>query len=83
MLEKNVVEYKDFGNILIFLDKIMEEREITTYELSKSTGIRFQTIKKLREVDEVTRINLDVIAKICYVLECDITDILKYERPKK
>lgn len=83
MLEKNVVEYKDFGNILIFLDKMMEEREITTYELSKSTGIRFQTIKKLREVDEVTRINLDVIAKICYVLECDITDILKYERPKK
>lgn len=82
MLERNVVEYKDFGNILIYLDEILKERDITTYQLSKSTGIRFQTIQKLREAVEVTKINLDVIAKICYVLEIDISDILKYEKPK-
>lgn len=83
VLKKNVVEYRDFGNIIIYLDNLMNERGISTYELCKSTGIRYQTIQKLREAVEVTRVNLDVIAKICYVLEIDISELLKYEKPKE
>ena len=58
MLNKQIIEYKDFGNIKIKLDEIMTKRNISTYELSKNANIRFQTIKKLREGLEVTRINL-------------------------
>ena len=73
------IEYKDFGNIKIKLDEIMTKRNISTYELSKNANIRFQTIKKLREGLEVTRINLDVLAKLCYVLECRVQDLIEYE----
>ena len=79
MLSKQVVEYKDFGYVVIKLDKIMKERNISTYELSSKAGIRFQTVKKLREGTEVTRINLDVISKLCYVLECKIQDLMEYQ----
>ncbi len=31
MLEKQVIEYKDFGYVKIKLDDIMKEKKITTY----------------------------------------------------
>lgn len=78
MLNKNVLEYKDFGRIKFKLDKIMKARKITVYELSNKANVGFQTIKKLKDGEEITRINLDVLAKLCYVLECDISDLIEY-----
>lgn len=79
MLHRQVLEYKDFGYIKINLDSIMQARNITTYELSKKTNIRFQTISKLKGANEVTRVNLDVLAKLCYVLECKVGDLIEYQ----
>ena len=28
--------------------------------------------------NRVIRVDIDIIARMCYVLDCDITDILKY-----
>ena len=82
MLNKNVFEYKDFGYVRLKLDKIMKSRKITVYELSTKANVAFQTIKKLRDGEEVTRINLDVLAKLCYVLECEIEDLMEYVKAK-
>ena len=35
MLDKEIFEYKDYGTIQIDLDRIMKEKEVTTYELIK------------------------------------------------
>lgn len=80
MLNKNVLEYKDFGYVKFKLDKIMKERKITVYELSSKANVGFKTIKKLRDGEDITRINLDVLAKLCYVLECEIEDLLEYKK---
>ncbi len=82
MLDKNVLEYKDFGRIVIKLDKIMEKRDISVYELSNSANVAFPTIQKLKNGEEITRINLDVLAKLCYVLDCEIPDLMEYKRGK-
>lgn len=79
-LIKQVLEYKDFGYIKVKLNDMMTKKNITTYELSTKADIRFQTVKKLKEATEVTRINLDVIAKLCYVLDCKVEDLLEYEQ---
>lgn len=79
-LIKQVLEYKDFGYIKVKLNDMMAKKNITTYELSTKADIRFQTVKKLKEATEVTRINLDVIAKLCYVLDCKVEDLLEYEQ---
>lgn len=81
MLNKEVFEYKNYGTIKINLDKIMKEKNITTYELSTKGNIRFQTIQKLR-LGISTRIDLDVLAKICFMLDCKIEEIIKYEPAK-
>lgn len=78
MLDREVFEYKELGNIKINLNDIMEDRKISTYELSTKANIRFQTIKMLRE-NTAKRIDFEVLKKLCFVLNCTISDIIEYE----
>ena len=55
----------------------MTERNISNYELSNKSNIRFQTIQGLRE-DTASRVDFDVLAKICYALNCKVEDIIEY-----
>lgn len=78
MLDREVFEYKDLGNIKIKLNDIMEDRKISTYQLSTKANIRFQTIKMLRE-NTAKRIDFEVLKKLCFVLNCTVSDIIEYE----
>lgn len=78
MLDREVFEYKDLGNIKIKLNDIMEDRKISTYELSTKANIRFQTIKMLRE-NTAKRIDFEVLKKLCFVLNCTVSNIIEYE----
>lgn len=78
---KEVRQEIDYGQIILKLDDILNKKQITTYELSTSANIRFQTVKKLRE-DTATRIDFNVLAKICYVLNCRVQDIIEYKDNK-
>ncbi len=78
---KEVRQEIDYGQIVLKLDDMLKKKNITTYELSTSANIRFQTVKKLRE-DTATRIDFNVLAKICYALECDVPDIIEYQDNK-
>lgn len=77
-LNKTVVTEIEFGNINMKLDDIMTKRNISTYELSSKANVRFQTIKSLRE-NKATRIDFNVLAKLCYVLECKVEDLIEYK----
>lgn len=68
--------------IRIYLSRILGEKRLTQADLSRKTGIRPNTISELYN-ELVERVNLEHLDKICEVLECDLTDILKYEPNKK
>lgn len=55
----------------------MKRKNISTYQLNANTHIRFQTIQTLRK-NESTRIDFNVPAKICYFLNCKISDVIEY-----
>lgn len=78
MLDRQVIEYVNFGHIKIKLDKIMKQKDITTYELSNKANLKFQTVQNLRNSGKVSRINFDVLAKLCYVLQCKVEDLIEY-----
>lgn len=68
--------------VRIKLSTLLGERRMTQIELSRKTGIRPATINEIyHELCE--RINLEHIDKICEALDCDISDLLKYEPNKK
>ena len=53
-------------------------RGITRYRLAKLADTRFEVVEKWCS-GTVERIDTDVLARFCYILDCNITDILRYE----
>lgn len=76
-----IMQELEFGEINIKLDALLNDRNISTYELSTKSNIRFQTIKGLRE-NKSTRINFNVLAKLCYTLNCQVEDLIEYKEIK-
>ena len=74
---RSVVNLNSYGNVTIHLKELIEERGITRYRLSKLADTRFEVVEKWCS-GTVERIDSDVLARFCYILDCDITDIIKY-----
>ena len=57
----------------------MDERHITRNALARAINARFEVIDKWYN-GNVEKIDADVLARICYVLECKTENIIQYER---
>lgn len=64
--------------IITHLDEILRLRNITSKELCKKVGITEANLSILRS-GKAKGIRFSTINKICYYLECDIGDILKFD----
>ena len=76
--EKNVVNINNYGKISINIKKIMQAKKINRNQLCVMTGIKFDTIQKYF-LGEVYRVDLDVLARICYALNCEPKEIIEYK----
>ena len=72
----------DFGKINCTLKKVMKRNKISIYKLCKLTGYKYDVIKKYM-CNDVTRYDTFVLARLCHVLECDISEIIRYIPSKK
>lgn len=63
--------------VKLTIDKILEQRGITRYELAKRTEIKFQTIDRYYK-NKVIRYDSYILDRICAALECNVSDILEY-----
>lgn len=59
------------------VDKYLDEKNITRYELAKRTGIRFQIVDKYYK-NNVVRYDSYVLDRFCEALECDVSDLIEY-----
>ncbi len=57
----------------------MDSRGMTRYELAKQTGIRYQIIDKYYK-NKVVRYDSYVLNKMCEALNCDISDLIEYQK---
>ena len=78
MEEKKVLTVREYGHVRIKLDELMEAKGIKRGSISRLTGVRFEVIDKWSK-GKVERMDLDVLARICYVLDCKVSDVLEYE----
>jgi len=72
------ITVNDYGKIDLCLKQLLEERGLSRYYLVKTTNTRFEVINKWY-ANKVERLDLDVLARICYVLDCSPSDIIKYK----
>ncbi|MBR3816020.1 MAG: helix-turn-helix transcriptional regulator [Clostridia bacterium] len=68
----------EYGKIRIKLRSVIEKNNITRYQLSKMTSTRFEVVNKWYN-GEVERIDSDVLARFCFVLNCKVEDLIEYE----
>lgn len=79
---RGIVELKDYGKVEIKLRSIMDKKNISIYQMSKLTSLKHSTVKSYYNNCPITRVDLDVLSKLCYVLDCKIEDILEYRYPE-
>ena len=65
--------------VKLSIDKYLDKRGITRYELAKRTDIKFQTIDRYYK-NRVVRYDRYVLDRICVALNCDISDIVEYSK---
>lgn len=64
--------------IRVHLDEILRERHMTSKELCRLVNITEANLSILRS-GKAKGIRFGTINKICYYLQCDVGDILKFD----
>ncbi len=77
-MKKEIYTLNQYGSIEINLREIMDKKNITRNALARAINTRFEVIDKWYN-GHVEKIDADVLARICYVLECSPADIIIYK----
>lgn len=78
-MEEQVYTLINYGKIDINLKSIIDKKGISRSKLSKMVAMNYDLVNRYYN-NKVTRVDLDVIARFCYVLKCNVNDILKYKK---
>ena len=73
---------REYGTIRITLQKVLDESGMSKSKLAFYAELqRTQLNQYLR--NEIQRVDLGVLARICSVLGCDISDVLEFTPAEK
>ena len=75
-----IVMLKNYGKVTVKLSEILDSENITRNKLRTLTGIKYEVIDRYYKAKNIEMVDLDFIAKVCYVLDCDINDLLEYQK---
>lgn len=75
----SLIMIKDYGKIVIKLAELLEKKNITRNKLRTLTGIKYETIDRYYKAKNIERIDTDFLAKVCFVLDCKVEDIVEYK----
>lgn len=81
-MQNVVFSMKEYGHVEIQLKEIMEKRGITRNALARATNTRFEVINKWYQ-GHVEKLDTDVLARLCYILDCTPGDIVIYTVSKE
>ena len=68
------------GEIKIHLDELIEQRGVSLNQLSFRTEMQRSQLRNYRD-NKIQRLDIDILRRLCYVLECDLTEVIEYIPP--
>ena len=77
MKERPVLIRADYGRVELRLKEVMDEIGISRNQLAKLIDARFEVVSTWYK-GEVEKMDLDILARICYALDCTTDDLLQY-----
>lgn len=75
--EKAICLDTNYGIYQCNLFEIMNKNKMTIYKLSQLTGIKYDIIYNYCH-NRMQRYDKDILAKISYVLDCAVSDLITY-----
>lgn len=79
---KSIMTIKDYGRIVYRFADVMDQKGITRNKLASLTGVRFEVADRLYK-GIVERMDMDILARVCYVLNCQVGDVIQYDKNSK
>ena len=68
----------DIGRIVITLEEYRKSRDISKNKIVLGAGVQRTQLQKYCK-NEVARVDLGVLARICHFLDCELSDIMRYD----
>ena len=72
----------EFGNVKIHLEEVMKKSNISINKLSFRAEMQRTQLKKYCK-NEVQRLDIAVLSRLCYALQCDLHELIEYISPKE
>ena len=79
---ESIIMYKDYGDIIFDIKTVMDKKGITVSQVVKKTGLHHKVVRRYYD-GTVIRYDKDVLSKLCFVIGCDLKDIMYYQRNTK
>lgn len=77
MPEHGVMLMQSYGRVSLKLAALMDARGITRNRLARLVNTRYEVVDKWYK-GQVEKLDLDVLARVCFVLDCNVQDVLEY-----
>ena len=71
---------KNYGTIHIKLTEISQTQNISKAAIMKRADVQRTQLNHYYR-NEITRIDIDVLARLCFALNCNVEDILEFLPP--
>lgn len=68
---------QSYGKVTLKLAALMDARGITRNRLARLVNTRYEVVDKWYK-GHVEKLDLDVLARVCFVLGCSVQDLLEY-----
>ena len=65
--------------IYLTLKEFLDKNNISRYQVAKQTGIQYQIIDNYYK-NKVVRYDGYILDKLCTVLNCEISDLIRYSK---
>ena len=78
----SVVVTKDYGYVTFHFRERMDRAGINRNQLASRAKVRFEVADRYYN-GKIERLDMDVLARICFVLDCQISDVLQYQKPER
>lgn len=80
-MSNSVFVPQNYGKIVFSFRRVMDDKKINRNQLCKLTGVRFEVADRFYN-GNIERLDMDVLARVCFVLDCNIADVLTFDKCK-
>ena len=77
---QGILTQKQYGRIILKLDEMRRARNLSKNKLSNMMGVKYGILLRYCNNNEFGLVDFDFLARACYVLRCDIADIVEYRQ---